>query len=348
MIQEAIAKVVRREDLSRHEMMEVMEVISSGGATHAQIGALLVGLLMKGETVDEITGATLILRSKVLKIPVDVPAENLVDIVGTGGDGAGTFNVSTTSAFVVAGCGLPVAKHGNRNVSSSCGSADVLEALGLNLDLSPEDAAACIEEVGIGFLFAPLLHPAMGHAIHPRREIRLKSIFNLIGPLTNPAGAGRQLLGVYHPSLTDVMGQVLYNLGCRGALVVHGEDGCDEMSISGPTRVTRLADGRVMTYTVTPEDAGLDRSPLAAVRGGSPDDNAAITRHVLEGRPGPCRDMVLLNSAAALMAAGKIDDLRDGVKMAAESLDSGNGLKKLTDLAVMTQNLGRRRKVVGE
>ena len=348
MIHEAIAKVVLRKDLSEPEMMEAMTEIGEGRATPAQIGALLVGLRMKGECVDEVVGAARVLRSMSVAIPFDAADDVLVDTCGTGGDGAGTFNISTTTAFVVAGCGVRVAKHGNRSVSSRCGSADVLEALGLNLNLTPDDVAVCLQTSGIGFLFAPSFHPAMRHAVLPRRELGIKSIFNAIGPLTNPAGANVQMLGVYSPDLTEIVAQVLKRLGCRSAFVVHGEEGLDEISISGPTRMTRLVDGRITTSRLIPEDLGLKRVPLDQLKGGDAAHNAAITKDVLEGRPGPARDAVLLNAAAALTAAGLAKDLLGGLALAAESIDRGLALAKLDSLIATARELGRREKAMGE
>lgn len=337
MIHELIAKAAGRVDLAEDEMASAMEEISEGRATSAQIGALLVALLMKGETEAEIAGAVRVLREKALTVPVRPNGRPLVDVVGTGGDGRGTFNVSTTTAFVVSACGVRVAKHGNRSVSSSCGAADVLEALGVNLDLPPALAAECVESVGLGFLFAPLLHPAMRHAVPPRKEIRLKSIFNLIGPLTNPAGASHLLLGVYREDLVGVMAGVLKRLGCPGAMVVRGDDGCDEITITGPTKVARLRRGRVTVERIEPRDFGFLEAPLEAVQGGSADVNAAITRRVLEGRPGPCRDMVLLNAAAALTAAEAADNMTHGVRMAAQAVDSGRALARLDQLIDFTR-----------
>lgn len=347
MIHEAIAKVVTRQDLSEAEMAAVMEQISLGRATPIQIGAFLVALGMKGETVEEITGAVRVLRSKRLPVSVDHPEENLVDTCGTGGDGVGTFNVSTTTAFVVAGCGVRVAKHGNRSVSSRCGSADVMEALGVNLDLTPDDLAVCIDRVGIGFLFAPLLHPAMRHAVHPRRELGIKSIFNLAGPLINPAGASTQVLGVYRADLTETLARVLARLGCRSAFVVHGHDGCDEMTITGPTRVTRLDGERISTGFLSPEALGLRRADFESIRGGDAARNAEILLSVLNGEGGPCRDMVLMNAAAAVTAAGRTGSLEDGVRLAAESIDSGRALEKMHALIAFSRDLAARRNVAG-
>ena len=343
MLKESINRVVQGVDLTEDEMESSVEFIAQGKATDAQIGAFLAALRMKGETVDEIAGAARVMREKSAFIPVAPGADGdkgiLVDTCGTGGDGAGTFNVSSTAAFVVAGAGLRVAKHGNRAMSSRCGSADVMEALGVNLDLSPDQVGQCIDRVGIGFLFAPALHAAMRHVIGPRRELALRTIFNVLGPLTNPARANVQALGVYHPGLTEVLAQVLAKMGCRGACVVHGLEGLDEISIAGPTRVSRLLDGRVDTFTITPEDLGLPRAKLNEVRGGDPHENAGITRAVLEGRPGPHRDMVLMNAAAAFVAAGTAADFQAGVEKAAAAIDSGQALEKLEQLRDLSGRL---------
>ena len=348
MIHEAISKVALRNDLSEAEMIEVMEEISEGRATPAQIGALLVALGMKGETVDEITGAARVMREKCTPVPVADLESPLVDTCGTGGDCSGTFNVSTTAAFVVAGCGVRVAKHGNRSVSSNCGSADLIEALGVNLNLSPVETGLLIDQVGIGFLFAPLLHPAMRHAVLPRREIGLKSVFNLLGPLTNPARASVQVLGVYRRDLTETLARVLSRLGCRNAYVVFGEEGLDEISISGPSRVTRLSEGQIITTPVTPEAVGLTRAKPEEIKGGNAEVNAEITRAVLSGQKGACRDMVLLNASAALTAAGVSADLAEGAAMAADTVDSGRALNSLNKLIEASQDLGRLAKAMGE
>ncbi|MBU2549878.1 MAG: anthranilate phosphoribosyltransferase, partial [Proteobacteria bacterium] len=281
--------------------------------------------------------------SRSTEVPVGSAPDALVDTCGTGGDEAGTFNVSTTASFVVAGAGLTVAKHGNRSVSSRCGSADVIEALGVNLDLTPEEVGRCIDQVGIGFLFAPLLHPAMRHAVLPRREVKLKSIFNLVGPLTNPARADVQVLGVFRDDLTETLARVLDRLGCRSAYVVHGLDGLDEISISAPTRVTRLKDGGIETFILKPEDLGLRSDKPEAVRGGDAAFNAALVLSVLKGGPGPCRDMVLLNAAPALAAAGAARDLKEGVKMAAGAIDSGQAMEKLQGLIETSRALSATR-----
>jgi anthranilate phosphoribosyltransferase len=321
-----------------------MEEVTDGRATPAQIGAFLVALRIKGESVDEIAAAAQVMRTKSESIPVrnpnvsldrdeiNVDEETIVDTCGTGGDGTRTFNVSTTTAFVVAGAGLKVAKHGNRSVSSLCGSADVLEALGLPLDLTPRQVAECLEKVGIGFLYAPTLHGSMRHVAGPRREIGLRTIFNLLGPLTNPAGASIQVLGVYREDLTETVAQVLKKLGCKAAFVVYGEGSYDELSITGPSTVSRLVDGTVTTSTLLPEDLGLERANPEAIRGGNAEENAAIVRAVLQGEKGPRRDMVLLNAAAAFVAAGKSSTMEQGLLEAAESIDSGRAFDKLEKL----------------
>ncbi len=349
MIQNAIAGVVEGKDLSEEHMMEVMNEITEGNLTPAQVGAFLVAMRMKGETVEEITGAARVMRAKCTRIPLDMPddaasAAALVDTCGTGGDGANTFNVSTTAAFVVAGAGVKVAKHGNRSVSSRCGSADVMEALGVRLDLDPEQVAQCIEDVGIGFLYAPLLHGAMRHVIGPRREIGLRTLFNLLGPLTNPAGASVQVVGLYREDLTETIATVLGRLGSRSAFVVHGEGCFDEITVTGPTKVSRLHQGAVSTFTVTPEDVGLHTCPAGKLRGGDAAVNAGITLSVLKGDRGGRRDMVLMNAAAALTAAGCTPSLKDGVDMAAESVDSGKALGKLDDLRALSASFGEERR----
>ncbi len=336
-IKQAIAKVVLRQDLNEEEMVGVMNQIMGGEATPAQIGSFITGLRMKGETVEEITGAVRVMREKATPIAsgIDVgQGDVLVDTCGTGGDGSGTFNVSTTTAFVVAGAGLPVAKHGNRSISSHCGSADVLEAAGVSLDLSPEEVGQCIQEIGIGFLFAPALHGAMKHAIGPRRELGIRTIFNILGPLTNPAGANVQILGVFDRELIEPLAQVLGKLGSKRALVVHGEGNLDELTVTGITHVADLHNGQVTTYSVSPEDLGLSLASLDDLRGGTTaEESASQLRAVLGGEKGAKRDMVLLNSGAALMAAGLCDDLKAGIARAAEVIDSGRALEKL-DLLV--------------
>lgn len=335
-IRQAIAKVVLRQDLAEDEMVAVMNEIMGGEATAAQIGAFITALRMKGETVAEITGAVRVMREKATPIVTGVDLAHggvLVDTCGTGGDSSGTFNVSTTSAFVVAGAGVTVAKHGNRSVSSHCGSADVLEAAGVALNLTPEQIGRCVQEVGIGFLFAPALHGAMKHAIGPRREIGIRTIFNILGPLTNPAGANVQVLGVFAAELTEPLAEVLGRLGSRRALVVHGEGNLDELTVTGATRISELDQGKMRTYSITPEELGLPRAVLTDLKGGADSkESAAQMRAILSGEQGPRRHMVLLNSGAALMAAGVAADLRAGVGLAAEVIDSGRALAKLDQL----------------
>ncbi len=336
MIREAIGKVVVGKNLSEKDMIDVMDEIMSGEATPAQIGAFITGLRMKGETIDEIVGAVRVMREKATFVDCGVDTEAgeiLMDIVGTGGDGSGTFNVSTTTAFVVAAAGIPVAKHGNRAISSSCGSADVLEELGVDLSMSAERVAACVRQVGIGFLFAPMLHGAMKYAIGPRREIGIRTVFNILGPMTNPAGANVQLTGVFDKELTTVMAQVLARLGMKRTLVVWGEGNMDEMSITGTTHVAEAAGGEVKTWTVEPEDVGLTRAGVDDINGGADVAEAAsLVRSVLSGEPGARLDMVLLNSGGALMASGKADTLQQGVDMAREIIASGKALAKLDRL----------------
>lgn len=333
MIKNAISKIVNNQHLSKEEMTLVMDELMEGRCTPAQIGGLLIGLRMKGETVEEITGAASVMREKALHIPVKLdPGEPLVDTCGTGGDGATTFNVSTTSAFVVAGAGIKVAKHGNRSVSSKSGSADVLETLGVSLDLSPEQVASAIEDIGIGFLFAPNLHPAMKHAIGPRKELGVRTIFNVLGPLTNPAGANVQLLGVFDPKLPPILAEVLGKMGARRAWVVHGHSGLDELSLTGPNVVAQWDGEKVEELIITPEDAGLNSCSIDDLSGGDPEENAAILMDILEGNLGPRRDMVLMNSGAVIYLAGVTDSLKDGVHVAAESIDSGAALRKLEAL----------------
>lgn len=329
-IQEAITKLIDGRDLSRAEMTMVMNQIMSGEATDAQIGAFLIGLRIKGETVDEIAGAATVMRQKAT--PIATMHAVVVDTCGTGGDHSGTFNISTTAAFVAAGAGLCVAKHGNRAATSQCGSADVLKALGVNIEASPEVVSRCLDEVGIGFLFAPALHGAMKHAIGPRREIGARTIFNALGPLTNPAGASRQVVGVYSPALTETLADVLKALGSNRAFVVHGADGLDEITLTGPTRVSELKDGRVSTYEVRPEAFGLKPVDGRALKGGEVEDNAQMALSVLKGETGPKRDVVLLNAAAALVVGDKAADLGEGIGIAAEVIDSGKALAKLEAL----------------
>jgi anthranilate phosphoribosyltransferase len=325
-IRDGIARLAERRDLSEDEAAACMEELMTGAATPAQFAAYVTALRMKGETADEIAGMARVMREKSSRVEIAGP---LLDTCGTGGDGSGSFNVSTCAAFIAAGAGARVAKHGNRAMTSACGSADVLEALGARIDLSPPQVAACIERSGVGFMFAQGFHPAMKHVAPSRREIGIRTVFNLLGPLTNPARATRQVIGVPRPDLVPLLAEVLRRLGCEHALVVHGEDGVDEVSISAPTLVAELRDGVVGTYRVTPEDCGLPRHDIAYLRGGTPEQNATELRLVLEGAEGPLRDFALINSAAALVAWGSAADLRDGVGLAAKSIDSGAALARL-------------------
>jgi anthranilate phosphoribosyltransferase len=338
MILESLKKVVEGEDLSAEEAFMTMDGIMSGKATDAQIAAFLTALRLKGETVAEITGFARAMREKVSPVTVrgqvdasisGTDREALVDTCGTGGDASNTFNISTATAFVVAGAGIPVAKHGNRSVSSLCGSADVVEALGVSLELPPEQVGQCIDEVGIGFLYAPLLHKAMKYVMTARREIRIRTVFNILGPLTNPAGASAQVMGVYQEGLTEVLARVLKELGSRRAFVVYGLDGLDEISASGESKISEVSGGHVRTYRVSPEDFGLRRSRLSDLQGGNAAENAQIIRHILNGEEGPKRDVVLMNASLAIAAGGKANDFHEGVKMAAQSIDSGAAMEKL-------------------
>ena len=335
-IKQAINRVVAGGNLAEAEMVTVMNEIMGGSATDAQIGSFITALRMKGETLDEIVGAVRVMRDKATFVDTGIDTgggQVLMDIVGTGGDGSGTFNVSTTTAFVVAAAGIPVAKHGNRAVSSHCGSADVLEGLGVNLGLSAEQVATCVRSVGIGFLFAPMLHGAMKYAIGPRREIGIRSIFNILGPLTNPARANVQLTGVFARELTTVLAEVLVRLGMKRTLVVWGEGNLDELTITGTSYIADGHDGKVTSYTIVPEDIGLARATLGEIRGGtSPAEAAQQVRQVLGGEAGPKLDMVLLNAGAALHAAGKCRDIGSGVTLAREVIGSGAALNKLEQL----------------
>jgi anthranilate phosphoribosyltransferase len=329
-VKETIKKVVEKEDLDRDETYKVAISIMSGEATDAQIASLITALRMKGETVDEITGFVKAMREKVTKI--NAPEEYLIDTCGTGGDGAGTFNISTISALVAAGAGCRVAKHGNRSVSSKCGSADLLKELGINIENKPEKVEECIEKAGVGFLFAPLLHPAMKYAIGPRREMGIRTIFNILGPLTNPAGTKRQLLGVYTKELTTPIANVLANLDSIHCMIVHGEDGLDEITTTGKTFVSELKDGKVKEYTISPEDFGMIKRKPEDLKGGTPQANAEITLNLLKGGTGGKREITILNSGAAIYISGKAGSLVEGIEKAKESIDSGEALKKLEAL----------------
>ena len=337
MIRIALAKVIERQDLTRQEAFQTMEQIMSGEATPAQIGAFLVALRMKGETPSEIAGFAESMRNKATKVHT-TRREPMVDIVGTGGDSKHSINVSTMSAFVVAGTGVPVAKHGNRSVSSKCGAADVLAALGVNIEIDAEQMSRCLDEVGIAFLFAPKLHGAMKFAIGPRREIGVRTVFNILGPITNPAGAKRQLIGVYDVRLTRLLAEVLQQLDAEHIWLVHSEDGLDEISLAGKTHVAELKNGQIREFDVTPADFGLTAS-AESITGGDASQNAEIARGILSGKiRGVMRDVVLANSAASLYVAGKVGSIIDGVKLAADSIDSGAALKKLTALVAFTQS----------
>ena len=336
MIRESINTLVQGRNLTQEEAAQVMNEIMEGEATPAQIAAFITALRIKGETVDEITGMATTMRQKSLKVSTDGP---LVDTCGTGGDGLGTINVSTAAALIAAAAGLKVAKHGNRAASGACGSADVLEAHGVKVDLSPDGVKRCMEEVGIGFMFAPVFHPAMGHAAGPRREIGIRTVFNILGPLTNPASAHAQLLGVADPKVGEVMAQALGRLGTQRVMVVHGEEDLDELSISGPTKVWELSGGQVRTYTITPEDAGLTHSSIDGILGGSVEQNAHLFREVLQGKDGPMLDVVLLNAAAALLVGNAAADLKEGVEKARQTVTGGAALRKLEALAKLSQSL---------
>lgn len=330
MIREVIQKLIAGKDLGREEARAVMDQIMSGGATDAQIGAFLIALRIKGETVDEIAGCAQGMREKAT--PIKTSRSGLIDTCGTGGDGSGTFNISTTVAFVACGAGLAVAKHGNRSISSQCGSADVLGELGVNIEAPPEKVGECIDEVGIGFLFAIYLHGAMKHAIGPRKELATRTVFNALGPLTNPAGAKRQLIGVYASDLTDKVAGVLNELGSERAFVVHGSDGLDEITLTGPTRVSELNGGQISTREISPGDFGLETVAAEALAGGDAAHNAQILREVLDGKQGPQRDVVLLNAAAAIAAGGLAEDMAAGIAIARESIDSGKARQALDRL----------------
>lgn len=329
MIKEAINLLVQDIHLSETEMSECMREIMDGRATDAQIGAFLTALRIKGETVEEITGAARIMREKAATIKAP---EGVVDTCGTGGDMSHTFNISTAAAIVVAAAGVPIAKHGNRSVSSKSGSADVLEALGVKIDLAPDKVEKCLFETGFGFLFAPIFHPAMKYAVGPRKEIGIRTIFNILGPLTNPAGAKRQVLGVFSDKLIETLASVLGSLGAEDTMVVHGEDGLDEITISDGTKVSRYKDGNVDTFYVTPEDFGIERADVESLAGGDKDENAGILRSILKGEKGPRRDVVLMNSAAALVVGGKTDDFREAMFIASEAIDSGKAHGKLEEI----------------
>jgi anthranilate phosphoribosyltransferase len=345
MILDVLHKVINhRHSLTREEARAVMGEILNGQATDAQIAALLVSMHMKGEAVEEIVGFAEAIRAAATPLKMDddtldvsgTERDALVDTCGTGGDASGTFNISTATALTVAGAGVRVAKHGNRSITSKCGSADVVEALGVNISLPPTRMAECLQEVGIAFLFAPAMHSAMKYVQPARRELRLRTVFNLLGPLTNPAKASAQVVGVYAESLVEKLAQALKLLGLRRALVVHGEDGLDEITITGVTKIGEVRDGWVKTYEITPEQFGLSRAPLTEISGGDAKENAQIIRDILDGAKSPRRDVILLNASAALVAAGKADSIEQAMPVAVNSIDSGAAREKLERLAEFT------------
>jgi anthranilate phosphoribosyltransferase len=336
-MQKAIQTVIDRVDLSMAEMSTVMRLIMTGEATPAQIGGFLIGLRMKGETVEEVTAAASVMRD--LAAPVQVDKDHLVDIVGTGGDSSHTFNVSTASCFVLAAAGGRVAKHGNRSVSSSSGSADVLEAAGVKLELGPEQVAQCINELGVGFMFAPMHHSAMKHAIGPRKEMGVRTIFNVLGPLTNPAGAPNQLLGVYALEWVEPLAEVLKQLGSRHVMVVHSEDGLDEISIGAPTQVAELKDGVIKNYVIAPEDFGLQRSGLETLKVCTAQESLDMILSVFANEAGPARDIIQLNAGAAIYVAGLTDTLEAGIARAAEVIATGEARARLDALVNLSQSI---------
>ena len=338
MFKDHLATIISRTDLSETQMAEMMSAIFDGQITDAQVGAMMAALATKGETVEELAGAARAMRKKAHRI--QVATTPVVDTCGTGGDGLKTFNISTTTAFVVAGCGVTVAKHGNRSVSSQCGSADVLETLGVKLNTDPEVVEEAVWEIGIGFLFAPLYHSAMRFAAKARTEVGLRSIFNMLGPLTNPAGANCQLLGVFAPQLTEMFAEALRLLGANSAFVVHGHDGLDEISVCAPTRVSQLENDRVRTYDIYPEQYFGQLAAPEEMTGGDPEANAAITRKILSGEKGSKRNVVLLNTAAALVACQKAADLKAGIQQAEAAIDSGAAMAKLEALVDFTRDNG--------
>ncbi|WP_066632904.1 anthranilate phosphoribosyltransferase [Desulfolucanica intricata] len=340
MLKEILGKVVSGQNLSEAEACAVMEKVMEGEATPAQIAALLTALRLKGETVDEITGFARVMRQKATAVKIKSPM--VVDTCGTGGDGANTFNISTTAALVLAGAGVKVAKHGNRSASSKCGSADVLEKLGVNLELEPEAIADCLEEVGIAFLYAPALHKAMSHAVGPRRELGFRTVFNILGPLTNPVGAKAHVLGVYNRELTKTMAGVLARLGVVRAFVVHGAGGLDEVSPVGAAEVCEVRDGKVTCYRLDPGDYGIKRASVSDLAGGIPEENALITRQVLAGEKGPRRDAVVLNAALGFMSVGATEDYKTGILLAQKCIDEGYALQKLNDLVAFTKRYTRK------
>ncbi len=337
MIREAISAVVAGRSLSMSDASTVMEEIMEGEATPAQLGAFLTALSLKGETPEEIAGMARVMREKALHVSVSGP---LVDTCGTGGDGKNSFNISTAAAFIAAAAGLKVAKHGNRAASGSCGSADVLEALGVKIDLPPEGVEQCINQVGLGFLFAPVFHPSMRHAAPVRREIGIRTVFNVLGPLTNPAGAQCQLIGVAHADLAEQMAQVLNLLGTQHAIVAHGQDGLDELTLDGETKGWEVVGGQVKRWSVSPAEVGLPEASIDAIKGGAKEENAATMRGIFSGDKGPLRDVVLLNSSAVFFVADRVSNLTEGVELAARVIDNGSALAKVEALVELSQRLG--------
>jgi len=335
MIKEAISQIISGHSLTMDEASQVMGEIMEGQVTPAQFGAFVTALRLKGETVEEIAGMAKTMRARAVRVTIDEP---VVDTCGTGGDNAATFNISTAAAFVVAGAGAKVAKHGNRAMSSKCGSADVLEALGVKIDLTAEQVQRCLKEVGIGFMFAPSFHPAMKYAAGPRKEIGIRTVFNILGPLTNPAGAQAQVLGVADGALVEKMAKVLQLLGCYHALVVHSEDGLDELTVTGRSYISELKDDKLRRYAIAPEDVGLSRATLPDLKGGTAAENALLLRDVFSGTPGHGQDAVVLNAAAALVACDKVSTLREGVLLAEESIESGRAAEKLDRLIALTRS----------
>ena len=333
MITEAIRAVVEGKHFTEEEMVDIFDVIMDGRATGAQIGAFLAALRMKGETEDEIAGAAKVMRAKAARVDAE---GDVIDTCGTGGDASGTFNISTASALVAAGAGLKVAKHGNRAASSMCGSADVLESLGVKVDADPDVVARCVRDAGIGFMFAPRMHAAMKHAIGPRKEIGIRTVFNVLGPLTNPAGAKKQLMGVFSKDLTETLAKVLGRLESENAMIVHGSDGLDEITLTGPTYVSELRDGKVSNYMIQPEELGLDKCSRSDLKGGCAEDNASIIRELLDGKDSPKRNVVALNTAAAMVVGGKAADLKEGLEEAYTSIDSGAAKAALEKLVAMS------------
>jgi anthranilate phosphoribosyltransferase len=344
MIQQAIQRAMARIDLDRRQAYDVMDEIMSGAATPAQIGAFLVAMRMKGERVQEVAGFAKAMRDKAT--PVPTRHINAIDMCGTGGDGKGTFNISTVASFVVAGGGAPVAKHGNRSVSSRCGSADVLGALGININLTAEQMSRCLDELGIAFLFAPTLHSATKHAVGPRKEIGTRTVFNILGPLTNPAGVKRQLLGVYDRKLAMLMAEVLAELGTEHALVVHSDDGLDEISVFGSTHTVEVYKGRISERTLTPKDFGFVQAGHDGIFGGDAGQNAQIALRVLEGEPGPARDIVAANAACGFVVAGAAKNLAEGAALAQKSIDSGAAREKLEALREMSNSFKNQGKII--